>query len=441
MRRSLAALLLLLGSAPAAGHANQTQEGRFPFLADGEVFGGLTTWGLVLPVDDAWQRVCEEAIGPVAFFSRRRPDGDILLGALEGLVVTRDEGCSYQLMSGALDGLAPSALVEVNGRLLATTGQFGAANGIFASDDDGESWQPVLAPTQDLLLFQLVANADGSMLLASGSRSGSSTAPALFVSINGGDSFTEISAGYSGYVIARALGFMEDGVSVMISGITSTNDFRVLRAADSNWTAPTVIGNVPAEARYGVHWQDTVWVITPLSGDLYRKRTTDSDFIHVSDAREGPTNCIGVHPDGDRLIGCGRQLVGNPGLFMESTDGATWTGLIAFDQVSYRACPVETAGFTACATYYESNCSNGTDEDFDQLIDCDDDDCARRCAGEGEGEGEGDPGEGEGEPGEGEGEGEPGGCPCSGAGGADLSLLGLAMLLRARSGGRRASSA
>lgn len=448
MDRVITAACALLLAAPAAGHANQPQEGRVPFVVDGAVIGGLSTWGLVLPVGDAWQRVCEEAIGPVAFFSRRQGNGDILVGALDGLMVTRDQGCSYQLVSGALDGLAPSALVEAGGRLFATTGQFGAQNGVFVSDDGAASWDPATTPQSELLLFRLIASPDGTHLMATGSRSGASTAPVVLVSTDGGDSFADASAGYSAYVIATALGFLEDGTTAMISGITATNDFRVLRADADSYAAPTVIGNLPAEAKYGVAWQGTVWVVTPLSGDLYQKRTTDGDFVHVTDARTGPTNCIYLHPSGDGLMGCGRQLPGSPGLFMESTDGATWTELIGFDDVSYRVCSAETTGFTACATYYESSCSNGGDEDFDQLIDCDDDDCLGRCASEGEGEGEGDPaeGEGEGDVGEGEGEGEQPGCRCSGAsgtGGADLALALVAagVLSRWRRRAPRASSA
>lgn len=430
MVRSLAVLLALSLAVPAAAHVGQLQEGREAFLVDGDLVGGLSTWGIVLPVGNHWERVCEEAIGPVAFFARRRASGDILVGTLEGLMVTSDEGCSYQLVSGALDTHSPSAMVAVGSRLFATTAHYGQANGIYVSDDDGESWTLAHGPVTDTALFQLQASADGTHLMATGSRTGASTSPVVLVSVDGGDSFQDASAGYGGYVIVSALGFRENGTTAMISAMTSDNQFRVLGAAAGSYASPTTIGTLPSEAKSGVDWNNTVWVITPLAGMLYRKGAADADFVQVSDTTSGPTKCIAKHPDGDRLLGCGRQAIGNPGLFMESTDGVTWSALLGFDDIAYRICPEDTAGFTMCATYFESSCGNNEDEDFDQLVDCDDDDCAFRCGGEGEGEGEGDPGEGEGDPGEGEGEGEgePRGCPCNGGSGVELSLLALLAL-------------
>ncbi|MBI1944124.1 MAG: hypothetical protein HYS27_00435 [Deltaproteobacteria bacterium] len=446
MFRVLAALGALTLALPAAGHYGQDQAGKVPFVVGGTVLGGLTTWGLVSPVGDHWERVCEEAIGPVAYFAYRRASGDILVGALDGLLITRDRGCSYQLLSGALDALSPSSMALANGSLFATSAQYGQQNGVFQSNDDGESWTPVYGPQADLLLFRISASADGSHLVATGSRSGASTAPVVLVSTNGGSSFQDVSSGYAGYVIASAMGFLEDGTSAMIAGLTSANESRVLVASAGSYASPAIAGDIPGdpppEVKHGVSWQGAIWTVAPLAGALFRKGPSDSAFVQVTDARSGPTNCIFVHPDGDRLIGCGRQTIGNPGLFMESTDGATWTGIIDFADVGYRICPTDTVGFTACSTYFEWGCGNGTDDDFDQLVDCDDEDCVLSCAGEGEGEGEGegDPGEGEGEGdvGEGEGEGEPDGCPCSGAGGADLSLLALVLLTWR---GRRAASA
>ncbi|MCC7070334.1 MAG: hypothetical protein IT383_03370 [Deltaproteobacteria bacterium] len=440
MFRSLAVMVALALAVPAAAHVGQLQEGRDPFLVDGEVMGGLSTWGIVLPVGSHWERVCEEAIGPVAFFARRRARGDILVGTLEGLMVTSDEGCSYQLLSGALDEHSPAAMVAVGNRLFASTAQYGQANSIYTSDDEGESWQVAHGPVADTALFQLHASADGSHLIATGSRTGASTSPVVLVSVDGGESFQDVSSGYTGYVIVSALGFRENGSTAMISTMTSDNQFRVMAAAAGSYQTPTTIGTLPSEAKSGVDWNSTVWVVTPLAGMFYRKGPADADFVQVSDTTSGPTKCVARHPDGDRLLGCGRQAVGNPGLFMESADGVNWHEIIGFDDIAYRVCPAETAGFTMCATYFESACGNGEDEDFDQLIDCDDEDCAYQCGAEGEGEG--DPGEGEGEgegdPGEGEGEGEPGGCPCNGGHGVELSLLALLALTARR---RRGASA
>jgi hypothetical protein len=99
------------------------------------------------------------------------------------------------------------------------------------------------------------------------------------------------------------------------------------------------------------------------------------------------------------LWGCGKQAGLNTSLFLRSDDGLAWQTAIAFRDVHYRICPVDTAGYAACGSFVETACTDGIDNEVDGYLDCDDDDCKVHpaCLGEGEGEGEGDGGEGDGE--------------------------------------------
>jgi hypothetical protein len=99
-----------------------------------------------------------------------------------------------------------------------------------------------------------------------------------------------------------------------------------------------------------------------------------------------------------------------------------------------------------CASFIETLCGDGLDDDFDGPDDCADDDCRFNdlCVGEGEGEGEGDAegeqvAEGEGRPPDDEPSTSPNRPVCGSSGTA--AVIGLGILLRRRrrspsSGGR-----
>jgi hypothetical protein len=379
-------------------HVGQEQFGRFPFVGDDEVFGGGgTSWGVVLPdVDNGgWGRVCEEAYGRAVFFAVQQP-GRLLLGGLDGLSTTTDDGCSYQLVDNALAGSYASALwldPHDARHLLVGTSTVSADNGIWESQDGGDTFAPVLARRPGAF-FHLAVSDDGARLAASGSDPAGHTL--MLLSNDAGASFVDVSDAVAAYPIAHALLF--DGDALVVGGINSASEGVVDHLAFDGVTATlTHLGTVPRETTHAVRFLGQLYVLSRngARGELYVENGSTLGFGLV---QGGPSDCLAVR--GDALFGCGKQVGLNTALFLRSDDGVTWSEVVPFRDVHYRVCPEDTAGYAECGNYLETACNDGVDNEVDGYLDCDDDDCAFNpaCrAGEGEGEGEGDAGEGEGE--------------------------------------------
>lgn len=461
-----------------AAHGAEPQAGKFPYFdsaAAGGLLGGGTSWGVVLPIEETggFARVCEEAYSNAEFdevptppralnssFSHLREDGSVLIGGFGGTFITADLGCTYEPVP-FFDGDVTSAIARgAGGSLLVGTATLSGENGIYESTDDGDTWSPLLPPLPDVTFFQLVASADGARILATGSNSAAATVPAVFVSDDGGATFADVSAAYASYPLVRAATF-DDAGAAYLGGFDAQGKGIVLRAAPPYDTPveqradlvadgvgdaddPAVDDAFPSEITHVaiVPGGGGIVALAKLRKVVFHQAVGASAFVDVTEAATGPSDCIFAHPDGDRLIGCGQEIAtGAVGLFMESTDGVAWTPTIDFGDVVYRRCPTGTVGHEACRGQFEAECGDGLDDDLDQLVDCDDDECAGQAqCGAGEGEGEGSEGEGEGEgaegegesgggEGEGEGEGDPPTCSSTTAAPAPLAFAALLLAL------------
>ena len=425
-------VVLLLTAGSARAHLGQDQFGRFPFVASGAVVGGGTSWGLVLPdeVYGGYGRVCEESFGPALTFVVEQP-GRILAGGVNGVEVTTDGGCTWNLLDNALAGRFPNALwvdpVDAS-HMLVGTSTIGADNGVWRSDDSGDTWTEVIAPRQGNF-FSLAVNTDGTRIAVGGNDGVGGVV--LLMSVDGGVAFTDVSAAVSPEaaprVIVTPLAF--DGSELILGGLApSTQGFVDRVSFDGTTISVSPVGVTPRQTTHAVVFDGDIFVIARngARGELLRENGSALGFGVVVD---GPSECVFVNDD--RLIGCGKQAGLNPALFVTSADGITWETAVAFSDVHYRACPEDTVGLVACSSFLETFCGDDNDDDFDGATDCVDDDCAFNSlcfTAEGEGEGE--------EAGEGEGEGESGassGSCCRGDPAvASVGLLGVVLRRRRR---------
>ncbi len=208
-----------------ATHVGQLQFGRFPFVDDqGLLFGGGTSWGLVLPDDvyGGYGRVCEESFGAVVYFAVPQPTRNrILLGGLQGLATTTDGGCTLQVIENELRGEYVSALhVDPANpdHLFIATSTTSAANGLWESVDGGNTFAQVFAAIPDASFFGIAVSADGSRVALSG-NDGTGYNLMLW-SEDGGASFSDVSALYRDIIIARVLGFDDD--DLLVGGLLPT---------------------------------------------------------------------------------------------------------------------------------------------------------------------------------------------------------------------------
>jgi uncharacterized protein (TIGR03382 family) len=231
------------------------------------------------------------------------------------------------------------------------------------------------------------------------------------------------------------------GTDLVLGGINAASEGIVDRVAfDGTSAATTRVGTVPRETTHAAAFNDALYVLARngARGELYVENDSALGFGVVAG---GPSDCLFLH-DG-ALYGCGKQVGAATSLFLRSDDGVTWTELVAFSDVHYRACPDDTVGFSECARFLETSCGDGDDSDLDGKTDCADEDCAfnAACAGDGEGdagEGEGDVGEGEGDDvagareGDGGDETDRGGCSCAEVDAASLGAVLVPLAWRRR---------
>lgn len=423
-----------------AAHVNQDQFGRFPFVDDeGVLFGGGTSWGIVTPDDvyGGYGRVCEESFGPVVFFALYQPSrGDrLVLGGIEGMAQTSDGGCSLTPLENELAGEFVSALhVDANNpdHLIIGTSTPSSGNGIWESFDGGDSFRVLRALEEEVLWFGIAADDAGRIAL---SGSDANAINYVLYSEDGGATFEDVSSLWRDEPIARALVF--DGDDLIVGGLLPNVRGFVDRAQlGVDPPTKTRIGTTPRDVTLAVTFRESLYVLSRngLIGEMLREDASNkTGFVLVPG---GPSDCAFVA--GDALYGCGKQTQGlNPSLFLRSRDGAAWETAIAFVDVHYRNCAVGSRGQVGCASFLETLCGDGEDDDFDGADDCEDDDCRfnELCIGEGEGEGEGEgqQGEGEGEAGGRPPDDEPPASPNRPACGSGVAIVvGLGVVMRRR---------
>jgi MYXO-CTERM domain-containing protein len=206
-------LAALLG-APHEARAN----GRFPATnalvvapKDPTFLVLRATYGVLISRDAGknWDWVCEQSLGfsgiedpPIALTEK-----PAIVGALfAGLSVSQDRGCSFALKKGSVDGRIVNDVVVAKSRpreVLAIASSYaskteaGASSylsTVFASRDEGETWEPSSPSLDPSVLFETIeiAESDPARVYLSGARDGANGPEGvIFVSTSSGASFVE----------------------------------------------------------------------------------------------------------------------------------------------------------------------------------------------------------------------------------------------------------
>ncbi|MFZ9887104.1 MAG: hypothetical protein ACO3JL_06345 [Myxococcota bacterium] len=324
-------------------------EGRVPFVIDGELRGGGTTWGIVLRDGDVWMRVCEEALGGAPAFHYRRPStGRVLIGRADGLWSTED-GCTLEPGAAELLDGQPS-LVAVPpgqpGRLFVSTGHSDRVNTLYQSDDEGLTFTPTAFRDLPYASRTLAVSDDGSALYL-GVVGFDDRMPAVFVSRDGGQSFVERQPWSSDVVVVSVLGVDPVTDAVALALLDGTTGGSTLVLADADLLTLTELHRFDGIASDFLALDDAWLVIEDRQRLWYRSRSAGS-FAEVSD---GPSRCLLRMPGEAGVWGCGQPVQG--GHFLFSEDGLAWRAEIPFLEVEERRCPEGTEGAERCAYLFE----------------------------------------------------------------------------------------
>ena len=336
----MAALVVVSWSDGARAHVG-LPGGTHPFVVDGVLRGGGTSWGIVMLERGVPVRVCEEASGMVVFFYARISGDRVLVGGTGGLVVTEDDGCTYAPVPGfaglfvSMIGVARDAPETI----------FVGANAIaeaqlMKSVDGGDTFAPTSLVVPELGFSSIVVSDDGARVVVSGVAL--TGRPRTFVSDDGGETFEERSIWPEEARSAAVLGFDVDGAHVLAL-ILDDSTLSTLVQVAPDFSGYVVIEQFESIVTDYVAYQGARLIVL-ADRDLRRQVPgLDPAFVAVDDA---PMGCLVRPPGEDTLWMCGQPDEGFH--FFSSGDAAAFTPFIAFDEVVERTCPQGTPGEVRC---------------------------------------------------------------------------------------------
>ncbi|RKG51217.1 hypothetical protein D7X30_36075 [Corallococcus sp. AB011P] len=344
-----AAVAGLLGSGSAWAHAGLPETSNVTLRrGHSEDFFVGATFGAVISRDSGrtWRWVCPDAMGyggwrPESFVWRET--GELLAATGNALLSSKDGACSWASHPAFKDtwvtGLAAHPTDDAV-LYVATGRSTSATNGVFRSDDGGETWRPLGLQRAGVLFSAVrVSTADPRALYVSASDT---TRMYLFRSDDAGETWEELPQAFPDlvrpfdFVVTATDPVAPLGVWARVSAQGYTH---ILHSTDGGrtFTARTGAGiddvfiNMDVSADGGTTWVSTYnSFFRSQQGGAFSKLTL-------------PTGNACVTRVGDVIYGCGSPWLHDWSLARSTDDGTTWEPLFSLEQIQgSHQCPVGT---------------------------------------------------------------------------------------------------
>lgn len=367
--RSVVALAAALAATTA--HAN----GRGP-LTNGVYFRPddvhaiylRTTFGLLISPDDGctFYWLCETNVGYGGSFDPKygvATDGTIFATTFNGLRVSRDGGCSFATNASLPTGVWVDALdLGPSGEVWVGTATTGAANDVFASIDNGVTFESRNLPSSQVWYKSLrIARTDQQRVYVTGYQIAPSPIAHLYRTDNGGTSWTESPlAGVTLYTTPTLLVAAIDPASKDVAYVVSlganppAGDI-LYRTTDGGATLVEVLRTTGTIGDVVIADAQTVYVVTSMmmgsnmvGGQPYVSHDGGASFGALANAPQ--LACLNLRGDG-ALVGCGANWAPDFKAVAVSTDhAASWSKVWRFVELyGPMACPSGTAERDVCA--------------------------------------------------------------------------------------------
>lgn len=363
---------LVLRAAPALAHAGYPDTTSVTIRRDHpeDLFVGAT-FGAVVSRDSGktWHWVCAEAMAyggwrPETFLWQ--PDGTLLAATGADLIRSTDGGCTWQahpyFKSRGLWPMGLASPASNPARLWVSTGRSASPNGLYRSDDGGQTFIPTslqsnTANALDNSIYTAVkvAPSDPRRLYVSAST------PAglrLYRSDNEGDTWEEIALPFPEYQseYSRAydlfvLRVADNDPDRLWARITWQGWTYVLESKDGGHTFQSVL-HPESQTRDGIDEYligmevsadaKTLWAATPTRLFRVREGDTAATLLPLPDGNA----C--VERQGDVLFVCGATRVHDWALATTTDEGNTYTTLFNLPDLKAPACPAGTPVHDIC---------------------------------------------------------------------------------------------
>jgi hypothetical protein len=375
-----------LGAGAARGHGAfpQTRSVAFQPGNDQKIWVG-TTWGLAYSPDDgaSWSFVCEQALGytgihdPVYGVTTA---GTLFETIYDGLRISRDGGCTWNLAGNGLDGLWIADLqVAGDDAVWIATRANAIENDVFVSRDDGTSFAAAGLAQPGVFWKSLrVAPSDPSRLYVSGYRRADVAvdAPRATALLYRSDNATAV----PGEVVWQQTPWSDGESQTLLLGVSRANadqvfvsydegrDDRVFQSDDGGLSWRERFRFVDDDASAFVSSADGRTLIIG-STFMGAKISRDAGMTWEDLAGAPQMSCAGVRPADEDYFSCGANWEPDQMAFGRSLDLATWTKLFRFVEIAGPLdCPAGTPQHDDCAPDWCQVC---------QQFGCPDPRCAR----------------------------------------------------------------
>lgn len=340
-------VLLTLRALPALAHAGLPETSNASVRRGNEndfILGA--SFGAVISRDhgQTWRWICPEGMGIGAWRPERYfwlTGGSIVAATGSALVRSTDNGCTWTSHPYFKDTWVTNVDVHPTDEriMYATTGRPTVANGIFRSDDGGETWRPITTLTTDVRYTAIrIAASDPQRLYASGQD----LSGALFLSRSddGGQTWTRLPQPLTQFQRPYDLILLlvsEASPDVLWARVSAQGFSYLLKSTDGGATLTsqmeTVDVIVGAEASAD---GNTVWVSTPVH--MYRGKGAEP-FAELP-LPNGNACALRV---GSTLYGCGSSWVHDWALASSRDEGTTWEPIFGLTGIQgSHVCPTGT---------------------------------------------------------------------------------------------------
>jgi photosystem II stability/assembly factor-like uncharacterized protein len=365
--------LALAGSTVLLATATAAANGRFPTTVNVHAGAGddrsiylAATFGLLISHDDGahFRWVCEQAIGYGGTFDpkyRVAADGTIFATTFDGLRISRDRGCTWELAGPPIADIWIDAIdLGPDGSVWVATSQGGMSNDVFVSRNNGKSFHSVgllderawwksiaVAPSTERRVYV------AGYSLSEEPIGGDDTAPGVIIerSDDGGATWRRMPvddiafAQSPGLLIEGVLPGDPDVVFARSIGANPPAGDQLYRSADGGESWQMVLETEDRIQAFAIRADGSViagtiddgtW-IAPAGGAVFARPTQQPEMACVTERSDGA------------LFACGANW--KPDFFAlgRSSDGQTWDKVVRFSEIAGPvSCPVGTVQRDIC---------------------------------------------------------------------------------------------
>ena len=334
-------LLVQLGAAPAWANGRPPDTTGIAIdPARPQAWMAGVTFGVLLSADagKSWGWICEEALGGATgtdFIMQWGDAGALLVLTPNGLFVSHDGGCSFQVPAG-LAGLSVSD-VRVDPQAPATwwlvVNDAGGGH-IYRSQDNGQTFSAMDLSAAGVTLTSLRLTPGRSQrLVAVGSASFDPYGPYVYVSDDAGATWqTHIWSGGPDPIVAPVLGLVADANTVLVASLDlAGGPSTLLRSSDGGISGSPILSLSEGLRDFASSADgQTVW----LAGTNHLFRSQDGGRTFAPLPVPSGNACVGLASDG--LVGCGAAATTAEGwsLARSQDAGSTWTPFLRLSSLT-----------------------------------------------------------------------------------------------------------